>query len=191
MLWHTLRAMSEVTRLLDRVEQGDAKAAGELLPLVYEELRKLAAHKMAGEAAGHTLQATALVHEAWLRLAGAHREQWANRSHFFSAAAEAMRRILIDQARRRASQKRGGAQPLDPLDESRIECHAPSDELLAVHEALDALAAEHPVSAEVVKLRYFTGMSIPEVAEALQVAPSTVDRHWAFARAWLKRAIQG
>jgi len=182
--------MSDVTRLLDRVEKGDATAAGELLPLVYSELRRLAAHKMRGEAAGHTLQATALVHEAWLKLVGGGREHWANRGHFFLAAAEAMRRILIDQARRRASQRRGGGKDIESLDESSIECNAPSDEVLAVHEALDALASNYPISAEVVKMRYFAGMSIPEVADALRVAPSTVDREWAFARAWLKRAIE-
>ena len=183
--------MSEVARILQRVEQGDGKAAEELLPVVYEELRRLAAHKMAQEAPGQTLQPTALVHEAWLRLAGAGSREFADRTHFFAAAAEAMRRILIDRARRKASLKRGGDQTLEALEESRIEVRAPSDELLAVHEALDQLAAEDPLAASVVKLRYFVGMTIPEVAEALAVSPRTADRHWLFARAWLKRAIRG
>jgi RNA polymerase sigma factor (TIGR02999 family) len=183
--------MSDVTRILQSIEQGDPKAAEELLPLVYDELRKLAAAKMAQEAPGQTLQATALVHEAWLKLAGSERQQWRWRVHFFGAAAEAMRRILIDQARRKASQKRGGAQPREELHESKIELHAPSDEILAVHDALDSLAAEEPLAAEVVKLRYFVGMTIPEIADALEMAPRTADRHWAFARAWLKRSIEG
>lgn len=182
--------MSAVTRILQSIEQGDAHAAEELLPLVYDELRKLAAARMAQEAPGQTLQATALVHEAWLRLAGSDRQQWHGRAHFFGAAAEAMRRILIDQARRKASQKRGNAQPREELHESRIESRAPSDEIVAVSDALDALAAEDRIAAEVVKLRYFVGMSIPEIANALGMAPRTVDRHWSFARAWLKRAIE-
>jgi len=182
--------MSDVTRILDSIEQGDPKASEELLPLVYEELRKLAAARMAREAPGLTLQATALVHEAWLKLAGSNRQQWQGRAHFFGAAAEAMRRILIDKARRRASQKRGGDQPAEELHESRIELRAPSAEVLAVHDALDALAAEDRLAAEVVKLRYFVGMSIPEIADALEMAPRSADRHWAFARAWLKQAIE-
>jgi RNA polymerase sigma factor (TIGR02999 family) len=182
--------MSDVTRILDRVQQGKAKAAEELLPLVYEELRKLAAHKMAGQPDGQTLQPTALVHEAWLKLAGAGRDQYADRVHFFAAAAEAMRQILIDKARRKAALKRGGGCSLQELHESQIELRAPSDEIVSVHEALDELAAEDALAAEVVKLRYFVGMTIPEVAEALQIAPRTADRHWLFARAWLKRAIR-
>src|SRR5262245_27305024 len=182
--------MGEVTRILESMEEGDPKVAGQLLPLVYDELRKLAAAKMAREAPGQTLQATALVHEAWLKLAGSERQQWRGRAHFFGAAAEAMRRILIDQARRKASQKRGPARQREELHESRIELRAPSAEILAVHEALDALAAEDRMAAEVVKLRYFVGMTIPEIAEALEIAARTADRHWAFARAWLKRAIE-
>lgn len=181
--------MSEVTVLLDRVEHGDSEAATELLPLVYNELRRLAAFKLANEASGHTLQPTALVHEAWLRLAGSERQQWRGRSHFFSAAAEAMRRILIDQARRKASAKRGGDQKREELHESRIELNAPTEEVLAVGEALDALTAEDATAAQVVKLRYFVGLSIPEIADVLGVAPRTADRHWAFARAWLKQFI--
>ena len=182
--------MSEVTRILESAAQGDAKAAEQLLPLVYEELRKLAAARMAHEAPGQTLQATALVHEAWLKLAGSDRQQWHGRAHFFGAAAEAMRRILIDKARRKASQKRGGSQPPEELYESRIELRAPSAEILAVHDALDALSAEDPMAAEVVKLRYFVGMTIPEIAGALEIAPRTADRHWTFARAWLRQVIE-
>jgi RNA polymerase sigma factor (TIGR02999 family) len=158
--------MSNLTQLLGAVDDGDPKAADQLLPLVYEELRRLAASKIAHEKPGQTLQATALVHEAWLRLAGSNHQQWRGRCHFFGAAAEAMRRILIDEARPKASLKRGLDQPLEELHESRIEMAAPSDEILAVHEALDALAAEDATAAEVVKLRYFVAMTIPEIAEA-------------------------
>ena len=182
--------MSDVTQLLSAIDAGDPKAADQLLPLVYQELRRLAASKMAQEKPGQTLQATALVHEAWLRLAGSNRQQWRGRSHFFGAAAEAMRRILIDKARHKASLKRGLDQPHEELHESRIELAAPSDEILAVHEALDALAAEDTTAAEVVKLRYFVGMTIPEIAEALEISPRSADRHWVFARAWLKGAIR-
>ena len=181
--------MSDATRILKSLEAGEPGAAEELLPLVYEELRKLASARIARESPGQTLQATALVHEAWLKLAGSDRQQWHGRAHFFGAAAEAMRRILIDKARRKASQKRGGPQAPEELHESRIELQAPSAEILAVNEALDALAAEDPVAAQVVKLRYFVGMTIPEIAEALGMATRTADRHWSFARAWLKRAI--
>jgi RNA polymerase sigma factor (TIGR02999 family) len=181
--------VSDVTRILQSIDQGDPRAAEELLPLVYEELRKLAAARMARESPGQTLQATALVHEAWLKLAGSDRQQWHGRAHFFGAAAEAMRRILIDKARRKGSQKRGGDQPPEELHESRIELQAPSAEILAVNDALDALATEDRMAAEVVKLRYFVGMTVPEIADALGMAPRTADRHWSFARAWLKRAI--
>ena len=183
--------MSDVTRILDRAQQGDAKAASELLPLVYDELRRVAAHKMAGEAPGHTLQPTALVHEAWLRLVGNEESRFANRAHFFAAAAEAMRRILVENARRKGRLKRGGKVDLAELEESQIEMTAPSEEILAVHEALDQLAAEDPLAAEVVKLRYFVGLAIPKVAEALNIAPRTADRLWAFARVRLKHAIRG
>jgi RNA polymerase sigma factor (TIGR02999 family) len=181
----------EVTQILDAVRAGDPQAADKLLPLVYHELRTLAAQKMASEAPGQTLQPTALVHEAWLKLAGSNRQQWRGRSHFFGAAAEAMRRILIDRARRKSSLKRGQDLPLEELHESRIELSLPQDEILAVHEALDALAAEDATAAEVVKLRYFVGMTIPEIAEALEISPRSADRHWVFARAWLKGAIRG
>jgi RNA polymerase sigma factor (TIGR02999 family) len=183
--------MSEVTRILESMEHGNLQAAEKLLPMVYDELRKLAAAKMACEAPGQTLQATALVHEAWLKLAGSQRQQWRGRAHFFAAAAEAMRRILIDKARRKASQKRGDDASREQLDESRIALHAPHAEILAVHDALDALASEDPVAAEVVKLRYFVGMTIPEIADTLNLSPRSADRHWAFARAWLKRSIEG
>ena len=186
-----LAHMSEVTQLLNAIDAGDPTAGDQLLPLVYEELRKLAAAKMDREKPGQTLQATALVHEAWLRLAGSDRQQWRGRSHFFGAAAEAMRRILIDKARNKASLKRGGDQPPEELHESQIELIAPADEILAVHDALEALSAEDATAADVVKLRYFVGMTIPEIAEALEISPRSADRHWHFARAWLKGAIRG
>jgi RNA polymerase sigma factor (TIGR02999 family) len=182
--------MTDVTRILSAIEQGDPHAAEQLLPLVYDELRQLAAQRLAHEAPGQTLQATALVHEAWLKLAGSNRQQWRGRAHFFAAAAEAMRRILIDKARRKASQKRGAERPREILHDS-IQLRAPSAEILGVHDVLDALAAEDPVAAEVVKLRYFVGMTIVEIADALNMSARTADRHWAFARAWLKRAIEG
>ncbi len=182
--------MSEVPRLLDAVERGEPQAAEELLPMVYEELRRLARARMAAESPGQTLQPTALVHEAWLKLMGSGRDHWQNSRHFIAAAAEAMRRILVDRARRKASLKRGASLFLEELDESQIETAAPSDELLAVHEALDRLQAEDPLAAEVVKLRYFVGMTISEVAEALDISPRTTNRHWLFARAWLKHALR-
>jgi RNA polymerase sigma factor (TIGR02999 family) len=182
----------DVSRILQSMDEGDTKAAEELLPLVYDELRKLASVRMAQESPCQTLQATALVHEAWLKLAGSDRQHWRGRTHFFGAAAEAMRRILIDKARRKAALKRGGGNNVqEELHESRIELRVPPDEILAVHDALDALASEDHMAADVVKLRYFVGMTIPEIADALEIAPRTADRHWAFASAWLKRAIQG
>ena len=181
--------MSDVTRILDRVEQGDVKAAEELLPLVYEELRRLAAHKMARELPGHTLQPTALVHEAWLRLAGENKEHWEGRAQFFAAAAEAMRRILVERARRHQALKRGGAAQHEPLEESRIGAVIQPDELIAVHEALDQLAAEDPPAAELVKLRYFIGMTMAEAAAALGLPQRSAERLWTFARAWLRKAI--
>jgi RNA polymerase sigma factor (TIGR02999 family) len=186
----TFLPVSEVTRILDRVQQGDARAAEDLLPLVYEELRKLAAHKMAGETPGQTLQPTALVHEAWLRLAGEEKERWAGRAQFFSAAAEAMRRILIERARKRHALKRAGDAEHEPLEESRLALSAPADEMLAVHEALDQLAAEDPQAADLVKLRYFAGMSMPEAAAALEMPQRSAERLWTFARAWLRGAMK-
>ena len=182
--------MTEVTRLIGAIHCGDRNAAGQLLPLVYQELRKLAAHKMAGQAAGHTLQTTELVHEAWLRLAGNEEVPFAGRAHFFAAAAEAMRHILIDSARRKRALRHGGG--LARVDVESIEIAAPAndDELLAVHEALDKLAAEEPQKAEVVKLRYFVGMTFEEAAETLGISVATAKRHWTYARAWLYEEIQ-
>jgi RNA polymerase sigma factor (TIGR02999 family) len=181
----------EVTRILNAIEQGDASVADQLLPLVYHELRRLAAHKMAGEASGHTLQPTALVHEAWLRLAGSNQHGWQNRAHFFGAAAEAMRRILVDHARRKQSAKRGGGVGFQDFDESALVLTAPPDELLAVHEALDKLTAEDPSAAELVKLRYFVGMTMEEAAAALGLGKRTAENLWTYARVWLHREIRG
>lgn len=179
-----------MTQILDRVQRGDAKAAGELLPLVYEELRKLAAIRMASEPAGQTLQATALVHEAWLRLAGPEAQVWNNRYHFFAAAAEAMRRILIDNARRKHRPKHGhGWQRVD-LDQVNVAIHTDADTLLLVNEALTRLEQEDPQKAELVKLRYFAGMTIPEAGRALGLSESTAKRIWTYARAFLLREIK-
>lgn len=182
--------MSDVTRLLNSIEAGDPLAADQLLPLVYEELRKLAVVRMANEKVGQTLQPTALVHEAWLKIAGDGNEHFANRRHFFKAAASAMQQILVDIARRKQRLKHGGNLAGEELHESRIAMSVPSEELLAVNDALEALAREDSQAAEVVRMRYFVGMTVPEIAVALDLAPRTVDRHWAFARAWLKRAIR-
>jgi RNA polymerase sigma factor (TIGR02999 family) len=176
--------------LLGAMDAGDPKAADQLLPLVYEELRKLAVVRMSDEKPGQTLQATALVHEAWLKIAGDGKEHFANRRHFFKAAATAMQQILIDVARRKQRLKHGANLIGDELHESRIAMSVPSEELLAVNDALAALALEDPLAAEVVQMRYFVGMTVPEIAAALDLAPRTVDRHWAFARAWLKRTIR-
>lgn len=184
--------MSELTRVLDRVQQGDTRAAGELLPLVYDELRQLASAKMAREAAGHTLQPTALVHEAWLRLGGNAAPSFQNRAHFFGAAAEAMRRILIERARRRLAAKRGGGTA--PVDLDEIEIPSPvadDDQLLAVNEALEKFAVLDPRKAELVKLRYFVGMSFDEAATALGIAVPTAKQWWAYARAWLTVELRG
>lgn len=183
--------MSDVTRILECIQQGDPKAADELLPLVYGELRKVAAAKMANEAPNQTLQPTALVHEAWLRLVGDENPQFANRAHFFSVAAEAMRRILIENARRKRALRHGGGQQRVDV-EGVLEVAAPVDdeELLAVSDALDKLASIHAVQAEVVKLRYFVGMTNVEAAEALGLSERTVKNYWAHARAWLFREMQ-
>jgi len=179
--------MNEVTRILERAERGDPKAAAELLPLVYGELRRLAAHKMSAEMRGHTLQPTALVHEAWLRLAGNDGQmQFENRGHFFGAAAEAMRRILIDRARRRVALKRGaGAEQVD-LDELELASPAADDEsLLALNEALEKFTTIDARKAELVKLRYFVGLNYEQAAVALGIAVPTAKQWWAYARAWL------
>ena len=182
--------MSEVTRILESIEQGNLKAAGELLPLVYGELRKLAASKMANEAAGHTLQPTALVHEAWLRLVGAENPKFSNRAHFFAAAAEAMRRILVDNARRKRARRHGGDWEKVALDALEFPSPENDDQILAVHEALVKLSAFHAVQAEVVKLRYFVGMTNVEAAEALGLSERTVKNYWMHARAWLYLEIK-
>lgn len=179
--------MTDVTRLLEAAHHGDKLAAAELLPLVYAELRMLAAAKLAQEKPGQTLDATALVHEAYLRLVGD--QQFDGRGHFFAAAAEAIRRILVEQARRRQAAKRGGARRREELDPDRIAAPAPDDELLALHEALERLAENHPEKAELVKLRYFGGLTADQAAAALGLSPSTADRHWAYARAWLRRSL--
>jgi len=182
--------MSDITSLLGAIQGGDPTAAGQLLPLVYEELRKLAAHKMANQAAGHTLQTTDLVHEAWLRLGGDEQARFAGRSHFFAAAAEAMRHILIDSARRKRALRHGGGQARVDLESIEVAAQANDDELLAVHEVLDKLAADSPQKAELVKLRYFIGMTFEEAAETLGISVATAKRHWAYARAWLYEEIQ-
>jgi RNA polymerase sigma factor (TIGR02999 family) len=184
--------LSDVTRILDSIEHGDPKAADELLPLVYGELRKLAASKMANESPNQTLQPTALVHEAWQRLVGNQNPQFANRAHFFSAAAEAMRRILIDKSRRKHALRHGGGQQRVDMDGALEAVAAPCDEeeLLAVHEALDKLALQNKSEAELVKLRYFVGMTLEEAAAALDISARTADNYWAHARAWLFREIK-
>jgi RNA polymerase sigma factor (TIGR02999 family) len=181
--------MSDVTRILDRMEQGDSKAAGELLPLVYDELRRLATYRMARESATQTLQPTALVHEAWLRMAGSSATRFNNRAHFFGAAAEAMRRILIERARRRRVLAKGGYGEKEEWTDSILNPSLPTDELLAVHEALDQLAVEDPSSARLVKLRYFVGMNMSQAAEAMDLPLRTTERLWTFARAWLRHAL--
>jgi RNA polymerase sigma factor (TIGR02999 family) len=183
--------MSEVTRILSAVEGGDASAAAQLLPLVYEELRQLAAARLAQEAPGQTLQPTALVHEAYLRLVGAaDAARWQNRHHFFAAAAEAMRRILVEAARRKSGPQHGGRFTRCELDPEQAAAPERSEDLLALDEALDRLAAAEPRAAEVVKLRYFTGMTIAEVAATLGISSRTADADWAYARAWLVAALR-
>jgi RNA polymerase sigma factor (TIGR02999 family) len=183
--------VSDVTRILEADRQGDPRAAEELLPLVYEELRRLAMHRMANEAAGQTLQPTALVHEAWLRLTGDKGQaHFQNRAHFFAAAAEAMRRILIDRARRKRALRHGGDQQRVDLQKIELASPADDDQLLAINEALDKLAAQHQAEAELVKLRYFVGMTNDQAAEALGISPRTAKYYWTHARAWLFREIQ-
>ena len=177
--------MSDVTRILVAIEQGDAKAADELLPLVYEELRRLAAQKMSQELPGQTLQATALVHEAYIRLVGAENQNWSSRGHFFAAAAEAMRRILIENARRKQRYKRGGNHHRLDWDQADTVAEHPSNDLLALDEALTKLAKEDVVKANLVKLRYFVGLTIEQAAEVLGISRATAARYWSYVRAWL------
>jgi len=182
--------MGDVTQILDRAQQGDPKAAEELVPLVYEELRKLAAAKMAQQSPDQTLQATALVHEAYLRLTGGVRDQWQDRAHFFRAAAEAMRCILIENARRKSRWKRGGRLERVELEGLELAADTPPDTLLVVHEALEKLAAEDASKAELVRLRFFIGLTNAEAAKVLGLSEPTVKRYWDFSRAWLLREIR-
>jgi RNA polymerase sigma factor (TIGR02999 family) len=190
--------MTDVTRILSSIEQGDPRAAGELLPLVYDELRKLAAQKLAREKPGQTLDATALVHEAYLRLVVAARgerldpdeKHWNSTGHFFTAAAEAMRRILIDQARQKQSQRRGGGRRRQDIEHQEIAAAEPSLDVLAVNEALERFEKVDPLKARLVKLRYFAGLTIPQVADALGISSTTADRYWSYARAWLHAELK-
>ena len=185
--------MNETIRILQAVHNGDATAAEQLLPIVYEELRKLADHRVAREAPGQTLQATALVHEAYMRLVGPNAEGergWDGRGHFFAAAAEAMRRILVERARAKGAAKRGGGRPRLQLDHDPLGSDAPSSDLIDLDEALTRLANEDADKAALVQLRFFGGMTLEEAAGVLGISPATADRHWAFARAWLYRAMQ-
>ena len=184
--------MSDVTRILSAIEQGDSHAAEQLLPLVYDELRKLAAQRLASEKPGQTLQATALVHEAYLRLVDVDQvPQWNSRGHFFAAAAEAMRRILVEGARAKRSLKRGGGAKRVNFDQAVSLAEEPADDLLALDEALDRLAAQDPAKAEIVKLRYFAGLTIEQAAQALGLSRATADRYWAYSKVWLYRAVTG
>jgi RNA polymerase sigma factor (TIGR02999 family) len=184
--------MSDVTRILSQIEQGDPAAAEQLLPLVYDELRKLATARLAQEKSGQTLQATALVHEAYLRLVGGdHSQQWDSRGHFFAAAAEAMRRILINRARDKNRQKRAGSLRRVDLDAIEIALDTPAEDLLALDEALEKLIAHDKVCADLVQLRFFAGLTLGEAAEALGMPRRTADRHWAYARAWLLDRLKG
>jgi RNA polymerase sigma factor (TIGR02999 family) len=183
--------MGDATLMLAAIERGDPKAADQLLTLVYDELRRLANFKLARESPGQTLQPTALVHEAWLRLVGDRNPSFNNRTHFFRAAGEAMRRILIDRARRKHTEKHGGS--YEHLDVDGLELAAPGgdQQLLAVHDALDKFAIDHPVQAELVKLRYFVGMTNEEVAQVLDISVSTAKNYWNFSRAWLMHEMEG
>jgi len=183
--------MSDVTQILSQIEQGDPSAAEHLLPLVYDELRKLAAAKLASETPGQTLQATALVHDAYIRLVDVEKAQhWNSRGHFFGAAAEAMRRILVDRARQKLSPKHGGDLVRHDVDSEEIASLASPEEIVAVHDALDELADEDPLAADLVKLRYFAGFSIEEAADVLQLSRATAYRSWTYARAWLRASLQ-
>jgi len=183
--------VGEVTRILEQVQQGDPKAAEELLPLVYEELRHLAAAKMTHENPGQTLQATALVHEAWLRLAGPGDQPWKNKAHFFGAAAEAMRRILVDNARRKRAQKHGAKAERVDFDSMELAAPLPDERLLALDEALTELCREDPEAAELVKLRWFVGLPHREAAALMGLSHTKADQVWLYARAWLARFLEG
>ncbi len=182
--------MSDVTQVLNAIEQGDPKAATQLLPLGYDELRKLAASRMANEAPGQTLQPTALVHEAWLRLAGGAEHTWDSRAHFFGAAAEAMRRILIDNARRKQALRHGAGQARLDIQDVELAAPIPEDQILAVDDALNKLASLDKTKAELVKLRYFAGMTIEQAAAVLGISEATAKRWWLYARAWLATEIR-
>ncbi len=184
--------MSDVTHILSQIESGDPAAADQLLPLVYDELRKLAAARLAQEKPGQTLQATALVHEAYVRLVedGQKGQRWKGRGHFFAAAAESMRRILVDNSRRKQALKRGGDVDRNDIPEDRLIALEPDDELLAVHEVLDEFATVDATGAELVKLRYFTGLTMPEAADAMGLPLRTVERLWTYAKAWLYRRLR-
>jgi RNA polymerase sigma factor (TIGR02999 family) len=181
--------VSEVTRILEAIRQGDPRAAEELLPLVYDELRRLAAQKLTQERPGQTLQATALVHEAYLRLVGKQDPGWDGHGHFFGAAAEAMRRILVENARRKRRLKRGGSSGRVPLEETPLACEGPSNDLLALDEALHTLANKDPIKADLVKLRFFAGLTNEQAAKVLGISVSTAERYWLYARSWLHLEI--
>lgn len=181
--------MGEITETLRKIKSGEAQAADQLLALVYDELRRIAARKMAQESANNTLQPTALVHEVWLRLSGDAESRFEGRGHFFAAASEAMRRILVESARRKQSAKRGGSLERAPFEESMLVASASDDEVIAVNQALDAFAAADPEAAQLVKLRYFVGMTMPEAATAMGIPLRSAERLWTFARAWLRRQI--
>ena len=184
--------MTDVTRVLCAIEQGDPHAGEQLLPLVYDELRKLAAHRLAHEKPGQTLQATALVHEAYIRLVNSEQTQhWDSRRHFFAAAAEAMRRILVENARRKARASHGGGRRRVELLDVHSATNTAPDEVLAIDEALDRLAAEDPLAAQLVKLRYFAGLSVEEASRNLGISPATGYRHWTYARAWIRSEVLG
>jgi len=181
--------VGDVTRILTAIEQGDARAADELLPAVYQELRRLAAQKLSVESPGQTLQATALVHEAYIRLVGAEAQNWKSRTYFFAAAAEAMRRILVENARRKGRLKRGGGRQRVELDDADLAIDEPSTDIVALDEALAKLATEDPVKADLVKLRYFAGLTVEQAAEILKISRATAARYWSYARAWLFHEI--
>jgi RNA polymerase sigma factor (TIGR02999 family) len=184
--------MSDVSRILSQIDQGDPQAAEKLLPLVYDELRKLAAAKLAQEKPGQTLQATALVHDAYIRLVDTEKAQhWESRRHFFAVAAESMRRILVENARRKTRLKRGGSLRRESIELDGVVAEFPDDELLALHEALEQLSVHDPVKARLVELRFFGGMTVPEIAETLGISLSTAERDWRYARAWLYAAMEG